>query len=246
MISFPVILLRLGVAIVLGSLVGLEREYHEHSAGMRTIALVTLGCALFTIVSAYGFLELFNSVRGLTLDPTKVASYIVAGIGFLGAGTIFMSRENERIKGLTTAATIWVMAAIGIACGTGMLVEAIVTTALVMLVLVLFLYVERLVLPREQANRQHIEVETEEVTGQLIASIYETCAASQVTVEKLRIHTTPDGTFIEMFCQADSAPALGKAVGSLHGLAGVRAVHARLRSDNSELAAQTNRERKGR
>ena len=245
MISFPVILLRLGVAIVLGSLVGLEREYHEHSAGMRTVALVTLGCTLFTIISAYGFLDLVGTLH-LTLDPTRIASYIVAGIGFLGAGTIFMSRENERIKGLTTAATIWVMAAIGIACGAGLLVEAIVTTALVMLVLVMFRYVERLVLPREQANRQHIEVETAEVTGQLIASIYETCAASQVTIEKLRIHTTPDGTFIEMLCQADSVPALGNAVGSLHAIAGVRAIHAKLNSDNSDLAARVNRERKGR
>src|ERR1700730_1126499 len=184
MISFPVILLRLGVAIALGSVVGTEREIHEHSAGMRTIALVTLGCALFTIVSAYGFLELVGTLH-LTLDPTRIASYIVAGIGFLGAGTIFMSREGERIKGLTTAATIWVMAAIGIACGAGLLVEAIVTTALVMLVLVVFRYVERLVLPKTQENRQHIQVETEEVTGQLIADIYETCASSHVAVEKM-------------------------------------------------------------
>lgn len=246
MISFPVILLRLVVAIVLGSLIGIEREYHEYSAGMRTIALVTLGCALFTIVSAYGFLELFSSVRGLTLDPTKVASYIVAGIGFLGAGTIFMSRENERIKGLTTAATIWVMAAIGIACGTGMLAEAIVTTALVMVVLVAFRFVETLILPRQSANRQHIEVETEEVTGKLLSGIYETCEAMHVAIEKLRINTTPDGSSIDMLCQADSASALGKAIGSLHELAGVRAVHARLRSENNEQLVQVNRERKGR
>jgi putative Mg2+ transporter-C (MgtC) family protein len=245
MISFPEILLRLGVAIALGSLVGLEREYHEHSAGMRTIALVTLGCALFTIVSAYGFLNLVGTLH-LTLDPTRIASYIVAGIGFLGAGTIFMSRENERIKGLTTAASIWVMAAIGIACGAGLLLEAIVTTALVMLVLVVFRYVEQLILPKEEANRQHIEVETEEVTGQLIADIYETCAASHVAVEKLRINTTPGGTFIEMLCQADSPSALGKAVGSLQTIHGVRAIHAKSGSENIEMAAQVNRERKGR
>ena len=245
MISFPVILLRLGVAIVLGSLVGLEREYHEHSAGMRTITLVTLGCALFTIVSAYGFLDLLGTLH-LTLDPTRVASYIVAGIGFLGAGTIFMSRDNEKIKGLTTAATIWVMAAVGIACGTGMLVEAIVTTALVLVVLVVLRFVELAILPRKQANRQHIEVETEEITGPLIASIYETCMASQVTIEKLQIKTTTDNTSIELLCQANSAPSLGKAIGSLHGLAGVRAVHALLRAENWELTAKVNRERKGR
>src|SRR5260370_1233626 len=181
MISFQTILLRLGVAIVLGSLVGIEREYHEHSAGMRTIALVTLGCTLFTIVSAYGFLGLLGIAR-VTLDPTRIASYIVAGIGFLGAGTIFMSREGERIKGLTTAASIWVMAAIGIACGAGLLVEASVTTVLALVVLVVFRFVERLVLPKTQENRQHIQVEAEAVPAQLIAAIYETGAASSVTI----------------------------------------------------------------
>ncbi len=244
MISFPVILLRLMVAIVLGSLVGLEREIHEHSAGMRTIALITLGCALFTIVSAYGFLDLLGTLR-LTLDPTRIASYIVAGIGFLGAGTIFMSREGERIKGLTTAATIWVMAAIGIACGAGLLVEAIVTTTLVMLVLVVFLSVERLVLPKTQKNRQHIQVEIEKVTGQLIADIYETCAASHVAIEKLSIHSTPDGSSIEMLFQADSPSSLGNAIGSLHSVAGVRVVHANLRLEGNDLAIKINRERKG-
>ena len=245
MISFPVILLRLGVAIVLGSLVGLEREFNEHSAGMRTIALVTLGCALFSIVSAYGFLGLLDILH-VTLDPTRIASYIVAGIGFLGAGTIFMSREGERIKGLTTAATIWVMAAIGIACGTGMLVEASVTTALVLVVLIVFRVVETAIVPRKQENRQRIEIETAEITGQLIANIYETCAASHVTIEKLHINTTPDDTSIDLLCQAESAAALGKAIGSLHGLTGVRAVHALSGTERRELAAKVNRERKGR
>ncbi len=244
MISFPVVLLRLGVAIVLGSLVGLEREYHEHSAGMRTIALVTLGCALFSIVSAYGFLGLLNILH-LTIDPTRIASYIVAGIGFLGAGTIFMSREGERIKGLTTAATIWVMAAIGIACGTGMLAEAAVTTGLVLVVLVVLRFVEIAILPHKRGSRQRIEVETDEITGQVIASIYETCAASQVTIEKLEINAAPDNTTIKLLCQADSAPTLGKAIGSLHSLAGVRAVHTLLHTENRELAAKVNRERKG-
>jgi putative Mg2+ transporter-C (MgtC) family protein len=244
MISLQVILLRLAVAIVLGSLVGIEREIHEHSAGMRTIALVTLGCALFTIVSAYGFLDLVGTLH-LTLDPTRIASYIVAGIGFLGAGTIFMSREGERIKGLTTAASIWVMAAIGIACGAGLLVEAIVTTALVIVVLVVFRYLEQLILPRGQANRQHIQIDAEMVTGQFIATIYETCAASNLSIEKLRISTTQEGEIIEMVCQAASPSSLGNAIGSLRGLSGVRAIHANIRSDNNELAAQVNRERKG-
>jgi putative Mg2+ transporter-C (MgtC) family protein len=242
MISFQIILLRLGVAIVLGSLVGIEREYHEHSAGMRTIALVTMGCALFTIVSAYGFLDLLGTLH-VTLDPTRIASYIVAGIGFLGAGTIFMSREGERIKGLTTAATIWVMAAIGIACGAGLLLAAIVTTALALVVLIVFRYVEQLILPREAA-RQHIRIEAEAVTGQLIATIYETCAASSVTIEKLRIHTTQEGEIIEMLCQADTPSLLGNAIGSLRTIAGVRAIHANIHLADNELATKANRQRK--
>lgn len=245
MISFPVILLRLVLAIVLGSVVGIEREIHEHSAGMRTVALVTLGCTLFTIVSAYGFLDLLGTLH-LTLDPTRIASYIVAGIGFLGAGTIFMSREGERIKGLTTAATIWVMAAIGIACGTGMLAEAAVTTALVLVVLIVLRFVEIAIIPRKQENRQRIEVETDEITGQLIANIYETCASSQVTIEKLHFNATAEKSSIQLLCQAESAPALGKTIGSLHGLPGVRAVHALLHTEDRELAAKVNRERKGR
>jgi len=98
MISFPVILLRLAVALLLGAVVGFEREQKEHAAGLRTLALVSLGCALFTIVSAYGFLELL-AIPHTTIDPTRIASYIVAGIGFLGGGTIFLSRQNEKVKG---------------------------------------------------------------------------------------------------------------------------------------------------
>ena len=112
MISFPEILLRLAVALMLGAVIGFEREQKEHAAGLRTLALVSLGCALFTIISAYGFLELLT-IPHTTIDPTRIASYIVAGIGFLGGGTIFLSQQNEKVKGLTTAAKIqWQVAVI--------------------------------------------------------------------------------------------------------------------------------------
>ncbi len=95
MISFPTILLRLSVALFLGALVGLERESRDHEAGMRTNALVALGTALFTIISAFGFLE-FLSLAHIQIDPTRIASYVVAGIGFLGGGVIFLRQESER------------------------------------------------------------------------------------------------------------------------------------------------------
>src|SRR6266516_4346361 len=129
MISFPVILLRLMVALLIGAFIGLEREIHERSAGMRTLALVSLGSALFTAISAYGFIDIARSLH-VSYDPTRIASYVVAGIGFLGGGTIFLSREKEKVQGLTTAAAIWVVAAIGMACGAGFIVGAVGTTAL--------------------------------------------------------------------------------------------------------------------
>jgi putative Mg2+ transporter-C (MgtC) family protein len=120
-------LLRLALAGALGALVGLERELREREAGLRTHLLVSVGSALFTIVGAYGF----ESFR-LT-DPTRVAAQIVTGIGFLGAGAII--RQGSSIRGLTTAATLWVVAAIGLAAGAGYYSAALITTALVLLAL---------------------------------------------------------------------------------------------------------------
>src|SRR3990172_3369786 len=104
------ILLRLILALVLGGLIGLERETVEKPAGLRTHTLVTLGAALFTLISKEGFF-------GSGADPARIASNIVVGIGFLGAGTIWRSGVN--VQGLTTAATLWTSAAIGTAAGAG-------------------------------------------------------------------------------------------------------------------------------
>ena len=102
--------MRLGVAAVLGALVGLERERLEWAAGMRTHALVSLGSALFMVVSIFGFSDILNE-RHVILDPSRVAAQVASGIGFIGAGTIIFRREV--VKGLTTAASIWAVAAVG-------------------------------------------------------------------------------------------------------------------------------------
>lgn len=116
--------IRLSVALLLGGLIGLEREYRSKDAGFRTHFLVALGSALFCIVSQYGF--------GAELkDSSRVAAQVVSGIGFLGAGTIIF--QKNVVRGLTTAAGLWVTAAIGLACGTGMYVVASITTALMLL-----------------------------------------------------------------------------------------------------------------
>jgi putative Mg2+ transporter-C (MgtC) family protein len=119
---------RLLIAAVLGALIGIEREIHEHPAGMRTHLLVAAGCALFTELSIYGFQ---GSVPGTTaVDPSRLAAQIVSGMGFLGAGAIL--KYGTSIRGLTTAASLWATAAIGIAAGTGQLILGLVGTAIVL------------------------------------------------------------------------------------------------------------------
>ena len=124
-------LVRVAVAAGLGGAVGLERELREREAGFRTHLLVSVGSCLFTIVSAYGFHEFLvgggNVVRA---DPTRIAAQVVTGIGFLGAGAII--RQGFSVRGLTTAATLWVVAAIGMASGAGYWSAAVITAALVL------------------------------------------------------------------------------------------------------------------
>lgn len=118
--------LRLSVGLVLGAAIGFERELQRQPAGFRTHSLVSLGAALFTVVSAYGF-------TGDVVDPTRIAAQIVSGIGFIGAGTILQHRGN--IRGLTTAASLWAVAAIGTAAGAGLFSVAVIGTVLILVVL---------------------------------------------------------------------------------------------------------------
>jgi putative Mg2+ transporter-C (MgtC) family protein len=113
-------------ALVLSSLIGLERQLRQKSAGLRTHTLVGLGAALFMLISKYGFTDVL--VPGLVvLDPSRVAAQIVSGIGFVGGGLIFVRRDI--VRGLTTAATVWLTAAVGSACGAGLPVLAAAVTA---------------------------------------------------------------------------------------------------------------------
>jgi putative Mg2+ transporter-C (MgtC) family protein len=118
--SWPHILLRLTVAAGLGGSIGLERELRERQAGLRTHLVVCVGSALFTLVSAYAFVS-------PKVDPTRIAAQIVSGIGFLGAGAII--RQGLSVRGLTTAATLWLVAAIGMASGAGYYDAALIATA---------------------------------------------------------------------------------------------------------------------
>jgi putative Mg2+ transporter-C (MgtC) family protein len=125
----------LGLALVLSAAIGLEREIRQKNAGLRTHTLVGVGAALFMLISKYGFTDVLEP-RLVVLDPSRVAAQIVTGVGFLGAGLIFVRRDS--VRGLNTAASIWVAAAIGSASGAGLPVLAALATGIYFLVALVF------------------------------------------------------------------------------------------------------------
>jgi putative Mg2+ transporter-C (MgtC) family protein len=123
-------ILRFLLAVALGAAIGFQRERAGKVAGLRTHILVGSGAALFTLVSIYGFL-------GATVDISRVAAGVVVGVGFIGAGVILRGAREEEVAGLTTAATIWVTAAIGLAAGAGMYLLSVIATAVIIGILLL-------------------------------------------------------------------------------------------------------------
>ena len=132
MITYEFVL-RLFVAAMLGGVIGLEREYRAKEAGFRTHFLVALGSGLFMILSQFGLNDVLGHYEQVSLDPSRIASQVVTGIGFIGAGTIIF--QKHVVRGLTTAAGLWVTSAIGMTAGAGMYVLSIATTVLVLLCL---------------------------------------------------------------------------------------------------------------
>jgi len=117
--------IELGAAFLLSAAIGLEREIRRKSAGLRTYTVVGTSAALFMLISKYGFMNVLAEGR-VVLDPSRVAAQIVTGIGFIGAGLIFL--REDRVQGLTTAATVWLVTAIGMACAAGLLLLALAVT----------------------------------------------------------------------------------------------------------------------
>jgi putative Mg2+ transporter-C (MgtC) family protein len=144
--------LELGTAFLLSAAIGLEREVRHKSAGLRTYTLVGTTAALFLLVSKYGFMDVLAKEL-VVLDPSRVAAQIVTGIGFIGAGLIFV--QGDRVKGLTTAATVWLVTAVGMACGAGLLLLALAVTVAYFVVAFAFPVVLRLLPAGQAADVEH-------------------------------------------------------------------------------------------
>jgi len=149
MLSDLQVIIRLCLAIILSGLIGLERQVHRRTAGLRTHILVSLGSCLIMLTSLYIF-DIYKDKA--PLDPARIAAGVVTGIGFLGAGTII--REKEGIRGLTTAASLWVVAGIGLAVGCGFYTAAVFTSILALSVLLFLRKLEGVAFGKDEAPRQ--------------------------------------------------------------------------------------------
>lgn len=142
----------LGAAFIFSAAIGLEREIRHKSAGLRTDTVVGTAAALFMLISKYGFMNVLAEGR-VVLDPSRVAAQIVTGIGFIGAGLIFL--REDRVQGLTTAASVWLVTAVGMACAAGLILLALAVTLAYFIVALVFPLLLRL-LPG-MAQQTHVK-----------------------------------------------------------------------------------------
>ncbi len=143
------IIVRLFFSLILSGFIGLERQVHRHTAGLRTHILVSLGSCLIMLTSLYVF-DIYKNQA--PIDPSRIAAGVITGIGFLGAGTII--RAKEGIKGLTTAASLWVVAGVGLACGCGFYKAAFFTSILALVTLFFLRHVERMMFGAEEQEKR--------------------------------------------------------------------------------------------
>jgi putative Mg2+ transporter-C (MgtC) family protein len=225
------LVLRLALAGLLGAVIGVEREWRDRTAGLRTHMLVCLGSAVFTIVSAYGFRDWYEHIPAdqrlnLVSDPTRIAAQIVSGIGFLGAGAIF--RSDDGVKGLTTAASLWMMAAIGLATGAGYYELAVAATLLMLLILVALRQVSGRIKAINRGDETPLEVIVSGPTA--IGTVFDAIASasgsvSNFTASVLRRDKPSRRLTFDLSLPADES--ITDLVGKLALLDGVDAVSAR-------------------
>jgi putative Mg2+ transporter-C (MgtC) family protein len=224
---------RLGLAFALSSVMGLEREFRQKSAGLRTHTLVGTGAALFTLVSGYGFGDVVT--KGLiVLDPSRVAAQIVSGVGFLGAGLIFVQRNS--VRGLTTAAGVWVCAAVGMASAANLPLLAVLTTVAYLIVSVAYPSITRRIPAR--AARQRLELTYEDGRGLLRQLLERICAGgfsvSDISVEHLESGARGDGSgrSVTIRLHVRGRGSVTDLAGEFEDIDGVRMVRAGGRNAN--------------
>ncbi len=171
MIEWKEIAVRLVLAALFGAIIGLERERKNWAAGLRTHMLVCVGASLIMIVSAYGFSDVLGA-ENMVLDPSRIAAQVISGIGFIGAGTILFLKQRV-IRGLTTAAGLWTVAAIGLATGGGMYFAASLATALAIIILWILQPFEKKFSERFKQKHLKITLSNEPISLQIINEVFD-------------------------------------------------------------------------
>jgi putative Mg2+ transporter-C (MgtC) family protein len=215
-ISSGEVLLRLVIATLVASAIGLDRERHQRSAGLRTHALVGLASCLFTIVSAFGFSDALGS--HVSLDPSRVAAQVASGIGFIGAGAIIMRRQA--VRGLTTAASIWTVAALGMAVGCGLYMAA---TAATLIALLLLLAVKMLEKRLEKDRREQKIVATFDSGTVTLAGIIATLDSAGVQPTRISVQASENKgeQRVRIGVKKEDSQKIGKVLQDLATMPGI-------------------------
>jgi len=217
----------LGLAFLLSALIGVEREIRQKSAGLRTHTLVGVASALIMLISKYGFMDVLAANR-VVVDPSRVAAQIVSGIGFIGGGLIFVHRSS--VRGLTTAATIWLTASVGMACGAGLPVLGFIATAGHFIVVFLFPPIVRR-LPRSRWAPSSLAVSYDN-RPDVLSDVLMTCTKRDFAVSGLRFDRAaepdPDATtaISTVVLEVQGARSISKLAARLAELEGVVSVQA--------------------
>jgi len=220
-LSFDQMVLRLAMASILGGLIGLERERLDRAAGLRTHALVSVGSALIMLVSAYGFPDPEGAAMA-GLDPSRIAAQVVSGIGFLGAGVIIF--RGNSVRGLTTAATIWSVAGVGLAAGGGLYAAAIVGTGFMLLIQAGLKPVERRFFARH--DRRHRVIMHVDSGSDALTHVERALEGTPIRLQSLEFDRGSDGSHevLELTLRANSREDILELVARLHQTPSVRRI----------------------
>lgn len=216
------ITIRLALAVLMGGLIGFEREQSSHAAGLRTHILVCLGATLVMLLSMYGFAD-FAKLDNVRLDPARLAAQVISGIGFLGAGTILYTGKS--ITGLTTAASLWVVAAIGLAVGAGFLYAAGLACLFALMSLFVLNILEKKYLRAKKLR--HIKLEALDAPG-MLSKVSALLVRQGHDIQKLSVEESSNLVenliAIQMTIRLAKGAKVSQTVDDLHHLEGVRSV----------------------
>ena len=184
-VTYVTVLLRLAIAAICGAMVGIEREVHGRAAELRTHMMVSLGAALTTLIGVFNV----EILKITWADPMRVGAQVISGIGFLGAGTILLKKENSQITGLTTAAGLWVTAVIGLASGAGFYEGSFVTAVMATVIFTLVSKLEHAMNSRRQRLFVYLELDGVSAVNQTVDALTEMVGAVEIQVTPPRSGT---------------------------------------------------------